>query len=457
MIRAYFFIKRERIRKKVSLYKLFLSTTLDMVSLFYVAILFGYGLFAFYQVGEIPEFIKQIVELIDYFFARTEWFIVPVIFLPIYFISQSFTRPGVLFSSAEYLLSILPFRRNRLWFLTYMEKLVKSLVILLPLAAIIFSVTSVSLGKLGMFVFIILIMVASMTVVQWKLYQLHVGWRVMVLFIAGLMVSTVMFSQHLSVILLYGVFLIGLCIVSLRNLFNRIDWQRVIAASDFDIWNIQFMSVATKIKFQKDAQPGLWYRLRSWKEKFPYEKSSAYNRLWYIYVEKHISIILRVTGALFLLLTIVSYFKQLYFVLIVIIAIHVQTTFLVSLFRERLYTGLVNVLPWDIVKFRKTFMNWAVLISLVLLIPTGFYTVFYFEKWFIAHFVYVLVLFYYMLNIKLQKYIDELTQQDFHPQVLEAVGYALAIVFGFSAWYPSLLIVGFGIFIIMYRKFFVNR
>src|SRR5699024_3848624 len=112
---------------------------------------------------------------------------------------------------------------------------------------------------------------------------------------------------------------------------TRVDWQRVIAASDFDIWNIQFMSLATKIKFQKDEQPSLWYRLEAWKKRFPYEKSYAYNRLWYIYGEKQISIILRVTGAIFLLLSIVSYFKQLYFVLIVIIAIHVQTTFLVSL------------------------------------------------------------------------------------------------------------------------------
>src|SRR5699024_223357 len=138
----------------------------------------------------------------------------------------------------------------------------------------------------------VFIMMSSMTVVQWKLYQLHVGWRIMLLVIAGSMASIVMLSQHVASVLLYGLFIVGLFLFSLRHLFTRVDWQRVIAASDFDIWNIQFMSLATKIKFQKDEQPSLWYRLEAWKKRFPYEKSYAYNRLWYIYGEKQISIIL---------------------------------------------------------------------------------------------------------------------------------------------------------------------
>lgn len=454
MIRTYIFVKGKRIRKKISLYKLFLSTTLDKTSLFYIAILFSYSLFAFYRIGEVPDFIKQIFGFIDNVFAHPEWLLIPLLLLPLYFIFQSFSRPGVLFSSAEFLLAILPFKRQRLWLLTFLEKLLKSLFIILVVATIIFIVTTVSTGKLSVLVLIVLLIVASMTVVQWKLYQLHVGWRLMIFLVTSSFASIVVFSQHVMAILLYGLYLGGLLVFSLRRLFTRVDWPRVIAASDFDIWNMQLMSLATKIKFQKDAQPSLWYRLKDWKKEFPYEKTFPYNRLWYIYGEKQISIILRVTGAQFLLLMVVSYFKQLYFLLIIIVVIHVQTTFLVSLFRERLYTGLVNVLPWDIEEFRNTFIHWANLVSLVLLIPTGFYTVFYFDKWFIAYVVYVMAMFYYMLHIKLQKYIDELTKKDFHPHLLEGVGYVLLIIFGLSAWYPLLLVVGFVIFVTMYMKFF---
>src|SRR5690625_7871758 len=55
------------------------------------------------------------------------------------------------------------------------------------------------------------------------------------------------------------------------------------------LFRSQLMSVATKIKFQKDAQPSLWYRLEEWKRKFPYGKSFAYHRLWYIRSEEHTS------------------------------------------------------------------------------------------------------------------------------------------------------------------------
>lgn len=454
MIKSYFFVKGERTRKKVSLYQLFLSTTLDMTSLLYVGLLFAYSLFAFYQVGQIPDFVKQLFSLIDQFLARPEWLILPILFLPIYFISQSFNRSGVLFSSAEFLLSILPHRRNMLWFLTLIEKLLKLLLILIVVAVGIYSVTSVPISKLSLLILIIFTIMTVMTVVQWKLYQLHISWRMIVIVVAGLLASASALSQNLLVILLYGLFLIGLFIFSLRYLFTRVDWQRVIAASDFDIWNIQLMSIATKIKFQKDAQPSLWYRLEEWKRKFPYEKSFAYHRLWYIYGEKQISIILRVTGAIFLSLTVISYFKQLYFVLVVIVAIHVQTTFLVSLFKDRLYTGLVNILPWDITEFRKTFIHWALLTSLILFIPIGFYTLFYFEKRFIVYIVYAMALFYYTLQVKLQKYVDELTKRDFHLPILEGIGYALFIIFGLGAWYPLLLIVGFAVFIMIYMKLF---
>lgn len=443
MFKSYSFIQRNRMRKKADIYKLFLSITLDFTSILYLAILLGYALFAFYQVGEVPEFFQQLIALLSNVLENNKQLIWLFSFLPIYFLMQSFQRPGVVFSSAKFLLSILPHHRNRLWFLSFANKLLMTALKLSLLAAIVYVIAPLTLKRVIVLVLLTLLFILVMTIIQWKLYQLHVGVRIVIIAMTSILTSASVFTNNTFISIIYILFLSGLFYYSARNLFTSVDWSRVIAASDFLIWNMQFISQATKIKFKKDEQPSLWYRLPSWKEPFRYEKDFAYNRLWYIYGEKEVSIILRMTGALFLLVLVVSYFSQFYYTLFVAIAIHIQASLLVSLFKDRLYTGLVNALPWDLVGFQKTFSPWAMLVSLVLLIPTGFYAVFYFGKIFIFYLIYIAATFYYIVHVQVQKCIHELDDSNPYSQTYEVVAYILLLILIFSSLYPYLLIVGF--------------
>lgn len=452
MFKSYLYIKHKRIRKKTKLYRLYCSIILDATSLIYIAVLFGYGLFAIYHNGGIPAFIPQAISYMTKALENESYILTFSAFLPLLFLNKSFRQAGLLFSSAEYLLSILPHSRKKLWRLLYLEKIMKIFIGLSLLGLLLLAISSLSLNHIALLVMIVLLITMVMTVIQWKLFQLHIIWRMTTLVFVSLLAGAYALTQFTSLLFGYSLVLICLFILSLRHIHTDVDWRRVIATSDFQIWNMPLISQATKVKFKQDAQPSLWYRLNSWKEKFPYRKEVAYHRLWYIYGEKQIVLLLQVTGALFLLLLVVSYFSSIYYLIFLVIAIYIQTSFLVSLFRDRLFSGLVNILPWDLEQFKQTFTTWALLISTPLLVPTGFYAFIHFEILFIFYLVYTIIIFYYLLDRKLEKVMYVIDKSTSSRNMFGNVSYLLFIILLVSAVYPAALLVGYGFFLIIYIR-----
>lgn len=450
MFKSYLFIKRKRFRKKVQLYRLYFSIILDLTSLIYLAVLVGYGLFAFYRAGELPAFIPQMLSFVTSALENDSYILTFIVFLPLLFLNKSLRQAGLLFSSAENLLSILPHSRKRLWKLLYLEKIMKVFIGLSLLSLGLLAISALSLKRIALLLLIVFVITMMMTVVQWKLFQLHIVWRISTLVLASSFAGVYAFTQSFTLLIVYNLLFLCLFILSLRHLHTDVDWKRVIATSDFRIWNMQLISQATKIKFKQDAQPSLWYRLNSWKEKFPYHKGVAYNRLWYIYGEKQIGLLLQVTGTLFLLLLVASYFHSIYYLISLAVAIYIQTSFFVSLFRDRLYSGLVNILPWDLEELQHTFIPWACLISMPLLVPTGFYAILHFDSLFIFYLIYTILLFNFMLQHKLQTMMQAIDQTAPNTRSFGKLAYLFFIIFLLSANYPYVLLVGYGLFFTLY-------
>lgn len=442
MFSSYYFVKKYRMRKKIKLYKLFLSVTVDLTSIMYSFILLGYLLFAFYQVGEMPAFIEQSLIYIENFLMSTEKLLFLFAIVPVYFTIKSFNHPGVLFSSAEQFLTILPYSRQRIWVLSCIDKLLRVFVIVSLILLFIYMLTDLSLGRIGLLMICTLLLSTMMTIIQWKLYQLHTSKRILFNVIISVSSSIYSLTSFYFILLVYSIVLCGMFLYSLRHLFSNIAWQRVIATSDYHIWNMRFISQATKVRFKKEGDPGLWYRFKEWKRPFPYEISSVYGRLWYVYIEKEIGIILQMTGALFLFLSIASYFNPFYYGLAVAITIHIQAEFMRSLFKERVQSGLIQVLPWNLTRFRATFLAWAILLSLLHLIPIGFYSYYYFSSYFLIYFVYIGLLYYLILYSKLQKSIAELNNQYWY-RWKEGLGYFCLIILLSSVWHPYIMIIGY--------------
>ena len=103
---AYQLIKRNRRRRKKKMYQLAFGVLVDRTTAFYLLLLGGYIIVGFFIVGDfINDYYEQFM-MIEEFAASRFWLILTI--LPLRYLNQSFSKPGVMFSSSEYQLSLLP-------------------------------------------------------------------------------------------------------------------------------------------------------------------------------------------------------------------------------------------------------------------------------------------------------------------------------------------------------------
>src|SRR5690625_924434 len=145
MIKQYIFLKRNRLRKKGKLYKQVLQLTFDITTFFYVLLLIGYIATAIAMEGNIKEQFQAKMIQFEAFTIERFWLIITV--LPFMYLIRSFQQPGVIFSTAEYTLTILPHSKLQVFRVTVIERWLKALGMYLMIGFIIaiFSPTSMPL------------------------------------------------------------------------------------------------------------------------------------------------------------------------------------------------------------------------------------------------------------------------------------------------------------------------
>lgn len=457
MIKAYVWLKKNRLMKKVKLYQLLLSLTFDAVSLFYLLALVGYFAYSWIQVGEIPPFGRQIIDAVALFFHDVQNMQQVFLFLPLVYIARSLKHPGVLFSSSEQLLSLLPYARKKLWLLAYIERTVQACFILALVACCIYFLVPVRLLPLVLFAVGIWLMIGLLLFVQWKLFQSGFLWKVAILLVLSLLSGVYVALKHQAVYFLYVTVVFALMVYSIARIFTHIDWQKVVNASDFLVWNMPLISQATKIKIKRDKQLALLYRFKFWKAEFPYQIEHAYHRLWVIYVEKQIGHILQMTFALLLLLAVVSYFRPFYFGMALGLAIFIETSFLMALFKDRLTFDLLSVLPWDMKALRKSFAFVAMLLSFVLLVPASVYAYVYLKQWSIFYLVLAILTFIIFLNVKLDRQFHVWDRSHPYAQNMEVLAYVLVFVVMFSVVFQWGMLLGYVLCAMYFYKMMRHR
>src|SRR5690625_3120517 len=98
MISTYFFIKRNRFKKKWKLYKQLFLLSFDWTSLFYGLLILAYLIVAIYFEGiHTSQWMENIAHL-ESLAIQAVWYIVTII--PLTRIIRAFQSPGVMFSSA---------------------------------------------------------------------------------------------------------------------------------------------------------------------------------------------------------------------------------------------------------------------------------------------------------------------------------------------------------------------
>src|SRR5690625_2876533 len=212
-LKAYSLIKKNRIVRKINIYKLALSVVIDKTTAIYLIVIGVYVLASFFIVN---DFISDYYESFLFFEDQAKENIRNIFtVLPMAYLFQSFKSPGVVFSSSEYQLSLLPYSRKKIWLLTALEKWIKQLLILTIIGLLIIFITPISPMLVIAYIVIFIFLNIVMTIPQWKLFQTGIVTK-LCWFFAMLLINMINFMLKSPIINL----LLVICLICL-NLFLK--------------------------------------------------------------------------------------------------------------------------------------------------------------------------------------------------------------------------------------------
>lgn len=396
MIHNYLLIKQGRFRKKISLYNQLFQITFEPVVLFYVFAFFAYVAYAAFQYGHVPSFIPVLSDEIAVFLEGRLYFILNAV--PFVFLLSSFKHPGLFYSSAEHVLTMLPYKRRQVWLLTVGERYIKICLSLGLIGFLLYVITPMSFFVLGQYIVGLFLVTSLITIVQWKLFSMRFIYKFLFIVIFLIInLSQFLWSPIYTFFLLLSSLIVYVLIVS-QHLLTNIEWHKVITTVDHSIWNMPLISQATKVKFEKEGPATLWQYFKFWRRPFRFHKLHIYHRLWYIYFEKRMSLLFRFIGTLVVLLAVISFFHKWYYVVSIVFISYIQRLFLFSLFNERVESDLLAVLPWDLFRLRRSFIPWACILTIPIFIPMIVYSKIYFDIYFLFLLLAFITLFLLLLE-----------------------------------------------------------
>lgn len=453
MIKTYLFIKKNRFRKKISLYKQVFNLMFDFTLLIYILLFIGYFFYAAFQNGELFQTIDMKGVSLERFSIEYIWLIITV--LPLTYLLQSNRHSGVLFSSADYLLLILPYDRRLIWIMLACERWMRSLIFYIMFGTILYVLTSISLGMIIFYVLLLLLINILMTIPQWRLFQSH--------FIVKL--SAIIFMIIVNVLNLVsntpfiGIFFLLLLLlvqpVLWRRNFNSVDWQNTRASGDFYIWNMIILSHVTKVHVKRDNQSSILQRLRFWKKPFVNEKA-IYRRVWYVYLEKNIKIILQLTGILIVMQWVILFINRSYFPIAIALTIFAYTTFLAVLFEDRFMTGIIRQLPWNLTKYKRTFLSWAMYPVYLFLVSIIVFIIQQPIMWTIPLLILYIGTFFMQFDLKINRSMSRIKSNLFFVDDNLLLNVFFLVIICFSQVFPFLSLCSiYFIYLTIRKKFFI--
>lgn len=291
---AYQFIRRNRFLRKKKMYQLALHVIVDRTTFFYLLVIGGYVFVSFLMIGDFINDYQEQFMFIEEVASTQFWLFLTI--LPIRYLNQSFSQPGVIFSSSEYQLSLLPYSRNKIWFKSVLRKWIKHFLIYIVIGTLIIFITPLSFSLVLRYMFLFICFDVLMTIPQWKLYQQRTFIKIVWL---CLMLLTNVIGVFLSLytdIPIVGLLVIGLLIViniRLQNkLFDHVNWNKVTEISDFKLWNMWFISKASEVKITRQKKYSMFQRIGIGKKPFIYREKKIYHRLWIHYISNNVGLLI---------------------------------------------------------------------------------------------------------------------------------------------------------------------
>src|SRR5699024_429173 len=168
----------------------------------YVGLLVSYFIYAFVSEGGSLGSIKAQIALIMP--NDLSLFMPLLLYFFLINLMKGFQASGVIFSESDYKLLMLPYPPKKLWFILLGERLLSALIKYSLVGLIIVILTPISLEAMIYLVGYLLIINGLSTVIEWKMFNLHVVKKILIIFVGrGLMIG--LNYYHINITLTIGI------------------------------------------------------------------------------------------------------------------------------------------------------------------------------------------------------------------------------------------------------------
>lgn len=372
---AYRHVQKNRTGKKRKLYKLAFGFAFDKTIAVYSSF---FVLFAVMMVYNTLQQFESLFTTIEEVVSAN--YLMVVILSILRLLSMSSTRSGVLFSSAEFMLSMLPFRKERLWLFCALNKNIYFSLTMIGTGGLLAILTPFSVHFLSVVVGIIITVQWLMTVPQWVVYQLPwyiKGFAILVSGLIGSVLALLAFFISTQIYLISGIALILVLVNFLlwKRAFKHVNWQEIIQTNDVIIWNMFFISKMSMIKIEPPKRRGMFHHLvrnKRLKNPFPISRpDKVYHRIFFLYFSEHKEQVSKGLGATLITLIALSFHNDWVFGVGIAVSSFLYAQVAVIFFTAIFQDKLLYSLPWQMDKWERAFLKWVYYPGFLLLVVTG--------------------------------------------------------------------------------------
>ncbi|HLR14400.1 MAG TPA: hypothetical protein VK144_01130 [Bacillota bacterium] len=433
-------MRRQRLQKKWNIYKKVYSMSFDKTILIYALIALGYVGTSIMLSGNVLEQMKKGFALIENIGERNIWLFISI--FPVAYIFRSLRSPGIVFSSSEYQLSILPYRLRHIWNVLVFDKWLKR-GILGSIIWLVLLLTPLSKLFTSLYVGVFVSVHLAMTVPVWRLYQKRWYVKVGVLLGAGIIVGLLVWLHPIIAASFVVISILIWNVYAYTRVMNHVQWGKVTEISDMHIWKMPFISYITKVPFKREKRFFVLQKLPFRRKRFTYEATSVHHRLWHSYIIKNGKTLFQLLGILLVFLSAMAFIKGFVFYIGVAISIYIFSQMSASMYYDRFKSDILEILPWDLHVFRRTFFRWTIYGGFILLCPVMIYYIFHFSWWVPMYGLLFICVYLYLIQtelIRMSVLLGKETKVFTKESILGAAGLFLIV---FSGTYPAVTLIAF--------------
>lgn len=391
-------MRRQRLQKKWNIYKKLYSMSFDKTILIYALIVLGYVGTSIVISGNVLEQMKIGFSLLENIGARNIWLFISI--FPIAYIFRSLRSPGIVFSSSEYQLSILPYRLRHIWNVLVFDKWLKRGVLSFVIWLVLLP-TPLSNIFITLYVGVFIIIYMGMTVPVWRLYQKKWYVKVGTLLTAGVVIGLLIWLHPIIAASFVIISIVLWNMYAYTRVMDDVQWGKVTEISDMHIWKMPFISHITKVPFKREKRFFVLQKLPFRRKRFTYEATSIHHRLWHAYMIKNGKTLFQLLGTLLVFLGAMAFINGFIFYIGVAISIYIFSQMSASMFYDRFKSDILEILPWDLQVFRWTFLRWIIYGGLILLGPVIINYIFHFSWWVPMYILLFICVFLYLMQTEL--------------------------------------------------------